>query len=241
VGGLAGLYNRLAELHQRKRRQHMRWQRFLVSSPVTERDMRRKGGCGRLLLAVVVVGLFVLGMGALRERIDRARFPWGYTDSGQPALAGTWVGPIVTGSGQRLGMLLDMKLTPLDRGGRRRRRALIRTRRSSWLEGRSLVCAKPGRIQRFTVHGEPEDTKRASRFRLAFRVADSLPPDGLSPSHILGQWGGKDTITLAVSLYMRQGKSAITSSADPDTGGDTPATLARGTEAEFTALCNRLR
>jgi hypothetical protein len=202
--------------------------------------MRRKGGCGRFLLALVVLGLFVFAMGALGERIDRARFPWGYTDSGQPALAGTWVGPIVTGSGQRIGMLLEMKLAPLDRG-RRRRRALFRTRRTSWLEGRSLVCAKHGRVQRFTVNGEPEDTKRGSRFRLAFRVADSLPPDGLSPSHVLGQWAGKDTITLAVSLYMRQGKSAITSSADPDTGGDTPATLARGTDAEFAALCNRLR
>ena len=202
--------------------------------------MRRKGGCGRSLLILGLLGLFVFGMSVLGERIDRARFPWGYTDSGQPALAGTWVGPVVAGSGQRLGMLLEMELAPLDRG-RRRRRTLFRTRRSNWLEGRSLVCAKPGRIQRFTVHGKPEDTKRASRFQLTFRVADSLPPDGLSPSHILGQWGGKDSIVLAISLYVRQGKSAISSSADPDTGPDTPATLTRGTEAEFNSLCGRLR
>jgi len=54
-----------------------------------------------------------------------------------------------------------------------------------------------------------------------------------------GQWGGKDSITLDVSLHLRRGKSAISSSDDPDTGRDTRVTLNRGTEAEFTALCSR--
>jgi hypothetical protein len=104
-----------------------------------------------------------------------------------------------------------------------------------------LVCSKPGRIQRFTAWGEPEDTKAASRFRLALSPADSVPPDGLSPSHIRGRSSGGDSIELAISLYMRKGKSAISGSDDPDTGPDTPATLKRGTEAEFNAVCSGLR
>jgi len=202
--------------------------------------VKRKSGCASLLLAVAGLWLFTIGLGWLGNGIDRARFPWGYASPGKSTLAGTWVGPIVSGSGQHLGMLVEMGLAPLDRG-RRRRTPLFRTRRMSWLEGRALVCARPGRIQRFTFHGEPEDAKTASRFHLAFRTADSVPPDGLSPSHAQGQWSGGDSLGLALSLYLRRGKSAITNSADPDTKGDTPATLARGTDAEFTALCNRLR
>ena len=69
--------------------------------------------------------------------------------------------------------------------------------------------------------------------------ADSVPADGLSPSHLKGTWGGGDSVDLSVSLYLRKGKSAISSTADPDTGPDTHVTLKRGTEAEFNALCAR--
>lgn len=199
--------------------------------------MRRKSGCGSLILALVAVGLFIFGLGWVADRIDRWRFPWGYATSGRSTLAGTWVGPLVSGRGQRLGMLVEMELAPLDRG--RRRASMIRTRRTRWLEGRVLVCGPARPVQRFTASGEPEDTKAASRFRLSMSPADSVPPDGLAPSHILGQWAGGDSIELEVSLYLRRGKSAISSTDDPDTGRDTPATLKRGTEAEFNALCGQ--
>jgi hypothetical protein len=204
-----------------------------------ELDMKRKSGCASFLLVIVGLWLFTVGLDWLRNTIDRARFPWGYTSPGRSTLAGTWVGPIVSGGGQHLAMLVEMGLAPLDRG--RRRPPIIRTRRTNWLEGRALVCARPGRIQRLTFDGEPDDAKTASRFHLAFRTADSVPPDGLSPSHAQGRWSGGDSLGLAQSLYLRRGQSAITNSADPDTKGDTPATLVRGTEAEFNALCNRLR
>jgi len=47
-----------------------------------------------------------------------------------------------------------------------------------------------------------------------------------------------DTIDLSVSLYMRKGKSAISSTGDPDTGPDQHVTLRRGTEAQFNSLCS---
>jgi hypothetical protein len=197
--------------------------------------VKRKSGCASWLLGFAAFCAFALGLDATGTRMDRARFPWGYKGSGRPALADTWVGTMVTGSGQRLGMMMDIELAPLDRG--RRRAPIIRTPRSHWLEGRVMVCTIPGGIRRFDADGKPYDTKAASRFHLAMSPSDSVPPDGLSPSHIQGRWGGGDSVDLAVSLYMRKGKGAVTSSADPDTGPDQRVTLKRGTEAQFNSLC----
>ena len=201
--------------------------------------MKRKGGCLSWILAIGALLLFSLGLDAIGSRIDRARFPWGYESPGKATLAGTWVGPVTTGSGQRLGMLIDMRLAPLDYH-RRRGTPIIRTRRMTWLIGRVLTCKGPGRPNEYELDGDPEDN-RASRFRLSMHPrVDSLVTDGLAPSHIKGRWGGSDSIDLEVSLHLRRGKAAISNSADPDTGRDTPVTLRRGTEAQFTALCSRL-
>jgi hypothetical protein len=202
--------------------------------------VKRKSGCGctSWLLAFAIIVAVAFGLEAVGKSIDRARFPWGYADSGRPALAGTWVGPLVTGSGQRLGMLMEIELAPLDRG-RRRSTPIVRTRRSRWFEGHVLVCSIPGGIRRFEADGKPDDTKAGSRFHLAMSPADSVAPDGLSPSHIQGRWGGGDSVDLSVSLYMRKGKSAISSTSDPDTGPDQHVTLKRGTEAQFNSLCSR--
>jgi hypothetical protein len=201
--------------------------------------VQRKSGCGSGVLAIALLFAFVLGMDLVAKRIDRWRFPWGYPGSGKQTLAGTWVGPVTTGSGQRLAMFMDLELAPLDRG--RRRTPIIRTRRNRWLEGRIFVCGNSGRVQHFTLWGAPDDTKAASQFHLSLSPSDSVPPDGLAPSHIKGRWSGGDSVDLMTSLYLRRGKSAISSSDDPDTGRDTPATLKRGTEAEFDSLCNGAR
>ena len=118
---------------------------------------------------------------------------------------------------------------------------MFRSRRTRWLEGYALLCANPGRATRFKVWGKPDDERAASRFHLSLSPADSVPPDGLAPSHIQGRWGGGDSVALSMSMYLRRGKSAITSTNDPDTGRETEATLRRGTEAEFTALCGKTR
>ena len=201
--------------------------------------MKRRGGCFTWILVIVGLVLFSFGLDVIGTRIDRSRFPWGYETPGASTLAGTWVGTLVSGSGKRLGMLIDMRLAPLDHN--RRRAPIIRTRRSTWLIGRVLTCAGPGVPQEFVLDGDPEDARNASRFRLSMHPkVDSLAADGLSPSHIKGQWAGKDAIDLEVSLYLRKGKSAISASDDPDTGRDQRVTLTRGTEAEFKALCERI-
>ena len=200
--------------------------------------MKRKLGCGPGLLGLGLLFAFVVGEHYLAIYIDERRFPWGYADSGSPPLVGTWVGPFTTRSGKRLAMLLDVQLVPL--GKSRRGTPIIRTQRHGWLEGRVLVCDGPGRVRHLEASGEPNDN-RASRFHLATSSADSMPPEGLVPSHLYGRWDGADSLAFEASLYLRRGRSAITKSDDPDTGlRKTPLTLRRGTEATFNSLCARL-
>lgn len=200
--------------------------------------MKRRGGCFSWILVIAGLALFSFGLDVIGTRIDKARFPWGYETPGRSTLAGTWVGRMTTGSGKKLGMLLEMRLAPLDY--HRRRAPIIRTRRSTWIIGRVLTCTGPARPNEYVVDGDPEDNG-ASRFRLSMHPrADSLVVDGLAPSHMKGRWGGGDAIDLEVSLHMRRGKAAITNSADPDTGPDNAVTLERGTEAQFTSLCRQL-
>jgi hypothetical protein len=195
-------------------------------------------GCGSFLVAIAVLAAVTIAVNVVSVRIDRWRFPWGYADSGRPTLVGTWVGPATTPGGQRLAMLVEIDLIPLDRG-RRHPPILRMSRRSGWLEGRALVCRAPGRVGRFTLRGRPDDESSASRFHLGAAPADSVPSDGLSPSNIKGQWAGGDSMNLSVSLYLRRGKSAISSTSDPDTGRPTSATLRRGAESDFNSLCAR--
>ena len=200
--------------------------------------MRRKLGCGPGLLGLALLFAFVIGEHYLAIYIDERRFPWGYANSGTPPLVGTWVGPFTTRSGKRLAMLLDMQLVPLGRD--RRGTPIIRTNRHAWLEARVLVCDGPGRVRHLEASGEPNDN-RASRFHLGTSSTDSMPPEGLVPSHLYGRWDGADSLALEASLYLRRGRSAITKSDDPDTGlRKTPLTLRRGTEATFNSLCVRL-
>ena len=203
-------------------------------------DVRRKSGCGCLpgLLGIACIIALMFGLQVLGERVDAWRFPWGHPETGRKTLTGTWAGPVTTGSGQRLGMLISMHLAPLD-SGRRRGGSVIRGPRSHWLAGRVLLCPRGGRMKRFTTWGKPDDTRTASRFHLALYPADSVPPDGLAPSDMKGRWAGGDSIAVSISLYLRKGKSAISATDDPDTGPDTPATLVRAAEADSASLCNR--
>jgi hypothetical protein len=196
------------------------------------------GGCLPGLLGFGLLCAVVAGGHYLAIHIDKRRFPWGYADSGKPPLVGTWVGPFTTGSGKRLAMMIDIELVPLGRG--RRYTPIIRTDRHPWLEGRVLVCDGPGRVRHLEASGAPNDN-RASRFHLGTSPTDSLPPpEGLAPSHLYGRFDGSDSLAFEASLYLRRGKSAITQSDSPDTGRNTRLVLRRGTEATFTALCDRL-
>ena len=202
-------------------------------------DVKRKSGCRSTILVLALLLAVTLGMNWVATRIDMWRFPWGYAESGKPTLTGTWVGPLTSGSGQRLAMLVDIQLAPLDY--HRRRSSIIRTRRNTWLIGRVFVCGGSASVKHFTAYGTPDDEATASRFHLGLSPSDSVPPDGLAPSNVRGRWDGRDALAVETSLYLRRGKSAISSSADPDTRGATPLTMKRGTEAEFNSLCGRLR
>lgn len=200
--------------------------------------MKRFAGCLSLIVVVAFLYALTSGMEALAERIDAYRFPWGHAETGKPTLTGTWVGPITTGSGQRLRVLVSMHLTPID-SGRRRTTRLFRTQRDKWLAGRVLVCPPGGPLKRFTAWGAPDDIRTGSPYHLSLSPADSVPPDGLAPSSVKGRWNGGDTMEVALSLYLRQGKSAISSTNDPDTGPDAPGTLHRATDADSASLCSR--
>jgi hypothetical protein len=205
--------------------------------------MARKGcagGCLQAVLGIAAVSAFAFGIHFAGERIDAARFPWGHPETGRPTLTGTWVGPVTMGSGKRMAMLVWSELAPLDRH-RKWPGPIIRTRRTSWLEGHAMTCGNPGPVQRFKTWGKPDEESTASRFHLAIVPADSLPADGLAPSGLKGRWRGGDEMQVDVSFYLRKGKSAISGSDDPDTGRDTPVTLKRGSEADFNSLCSSLR
>jgi hypothetical protein len=189
---------------------------------------------------VAVVGLVAL-TSAIRfawDRWDRFRYPWAYASSGRPTLTGSWVGTLTSGGGVRRAALLDLRLEPRRFGRRSGRRARgARGRRA--LVGEVRLCGNPAGEQRFTAYGGHEDAA-ASRFRLALSVADSVPPDGLAPSHLRGRWDGGDSLAFEADLYLRRGASAISGTDDPDTGPPATIHMGRGDEAAFRALCARL-
>jgi hypothetical protein len=141
-------------------------------------------------------------------------------------------------------LLLDLRLQPLDFEGARRRRGgasrMFRRTASDKLAGELRMCGGPKGEQRFTITGN-NVTDDASRFRLSFSVADSVPPDGLAPSHLRGAWDGRDSLRIEADLYLRQRQSAITSTADPETGPPQRGALHRADVNEYPALCARLR
>ena len=177
----------------------------------SERDMKRKSGCGPGLIGLGLLIGFVFGEHYLAMYIDKRRFPWAYADSGRPLLVGTWVGAFTTRSGNRLAMLLDMQLVPLGRD--EKGTPIIRTdRHGGWLEARVLVCDGPGRVRHLAAWGRPNDNQ-ASRFHLGTSPTDSgPPPEGLAPSHIYGQWVSAGHRSRCGAERMRRSRRYVVSS-----------------------------
>ena len=206
----------------------------------TVRKTRNRFGCAGLVLVIALLAVFSGMMQRFWTRIDQRRFPWAYAETGRPTLIGTWVGTLVTTQGTRRGLLLDLRLRPLDfdSGRRHRGRASRAFRRanSDKLVGELRMCGGPKGEQRFTLTGN-NVTGDASRFRLSFSPADSVPPDGLAPSHLRGEWDLRDSLNIEADLYVRAGASAITNSADPETGRPQSGALRRANEAAFRTRC----
>ena len=207
------------------------------------RKMRSRFGCAGLVLVVVLLAAFSGAMELFWTRVDQRRFPWAYAESGRPTLTGTWVGMLVTNRGARRALYLDLRLKPIDfeSGRRRRGRAnqVFRRAYSEKLVGELRMCGGPKGEQRFTLTGT-NVTDDASRFKLGFYPADSVPPDGLAPSHLRGAWDLRDSLKVEADLHVRQGAAAITNSADPETGRPQPGALHRAQPNEYAALCRRL-
>jgi len=203
-----------------------------------------RSGCAILLGVVLLLAVFSGAMELFWTRVDQRRFPWAYEETGRPTLIGTWVGSLTTNRGAQRGLYLDLRLEPLDFDSGRRRRGgkskAFRRATSDKLVGELRMCGGPRGEQRFTLHGN-NVTDDASRFRLSFATADSVPPDGLAPSHLRGAWDGRDSLRIEADLYLRQGASAITSSADPETGQPQSGALRRGSPNDYPATCARLR
>ena len=215
-----------------------------MSPRPSSRNAGKRFGCAGLALVIVLLAIFSGAMQLFWTRVDQRRFPWAYAETGRPALVGTWIGSLTTGRGAVRGLYLDLGLKPLDFDGRGRRRGgnnrMYRRRGSEMLGGELRMCGGPNGEQRFTVTGYPVDDD-ASRFALGFYPADSVPPDGLAPSHMRGTWNHQDSLRVEVDLHMRRGKSAITSTDDPETGLPQPGALHRASANEYPALCRRLR
>jgi hypothetical protein len=208
---------------------------------MTSRRFGKRFGCLGLVLVVVLLAAFSSAMELFWTRVDQRRFPWAYEASGRPTLTGVWVGSLTTNRGAVRGLYLDLRLDPLHFGGSRGHRSgAIRRRGSDMFAGELRMCGGPKGQQRFTVNGTAVDDD-GSRFRLSFYPADSAPPDGLAPSHLRGMWNQRDSLRIEVDLYLRQGKAAITSTADPETGPPQAGALHRANPNEYPALCSRLR
>lgn len=220
-----------------------------MTSPASPRKQvglgRALGGCafvGATLFAVLLAAGFLLSgaMTLFWTRLDQRRFPWGYTGSGRPTLVGRWTGTLVTGGGTRFGLLVDLRMAPavvLSARGRMR----VRSDSDSKLQGEARLCTARGEVQRFTVGGDTEDDRRASRFYLVLLPVEDLPRDGLTPSHLRGRWDGGDALAFEADVHQREGSASITRSDDPDTGRPGRVEMRRGDEAEFGAACAGLR
>jgi hypothetical protein len=205
---------------------------------MSPRRRSKRSGCVVLVIVVVGLVMFTSAMELFWRRVDQRRFPWAYEDSGRPTLTGTWAGMLTTARGARRALYLELRLEPLDRGsGRNRHR--FRRAQSDKLEGELRMCGGP-REQRFTLHGN-NLTDDATRFRLSFYPMDSVPPDGLAPSHLRGLWNQRDSLRIEADLHLRRGKAAITDSADPETGPPQPGALHRAGATEYATQCARLR
>jgi hypothetical protein len=202
-----------------------------------------RSGCAILAGVVLLLAVFSGAMELFWTRVDQRRFPWAYAETGRPTLTGTWVGSLTTNRGARRGLYLDVRLEPLDFDSGRRRRGgrsnAFRRATSDKLVGELRMCGGPNGEQRFTFHGN-NVTDDASRFRLGFYPADSVPPDGLAPSHLRGAWNGRDSLRVEADLHVRQGAAAITNSADPETGRPQPGALHRANPNEYPRLCRNL-
>lgn len=203
--------------------------------------MARKRKRGFTVLGIAAIVGIIVGMDWVRTRIDMWRHPWGYAVGGRPALPGTWVGPLTTAGGLRSGVLLELRLIPVNPPQKTtsfsRRRKLWRGRNATTLSANARFCDDRGE-QRLAGNGSSAD-KKASRFSVALSQADtSFQPDGLAISGIDGGWDGANAVAATALPYWRVRKVGVIRRDDPNVK-ETPFAMKRGTEADYRAICQQ--
>ncbi|HET6229036.1 MAG TPA: hypothetical protein VFE05_03090 [Longimicrobiaceae bacterium] len=176
--------------------------------------------------------VFFLGAWWVNRQADAWLYAWADEGSGRPTLTGTWVGQMVTGGGQPRALLLELHrwFPENDRSP---------CPRCPSIEGSALVCDARGAVVPYSAGGDPGN-RMATQMQVGVSPSVKPPPDGLELSVVRGAWAG-DRLNLEAEFHWRRGTSAISSTADPETNGWVPLIMRRGGEAEFRALCARIR
>ncbi len=185
-----------------------------------------------LLVFAVIIGI---AYGAPRF-FDRLWLPWAYPRGGGKPLPSIWVGSLTTATGQRFGILLDLRLRTYygTRGGRDWRSAPYGS-----FDGTLRSCDASGTIQEYKVSGSAED-RHASKVHIYGAPVEKPPHQGLTFSWFNGTWDGADDLELAANIFIRRGKGSTTGPDFPDTQTHPRLALTRAAETDFTALCARL-
>ena len=115
---------------------------------------------------------------------------------------------------------------------------------------RELSCrGGPGISFEKEMDPSPRDTAKAillMRYRTSTKAMEPrdvrpLEPGTCTWNPMRGTWNQRDSLRIEADLYLREGKSAITSTADLETGTPLAGALHRANSNDYPALCARLR
>ena len=204
--------------------------------------MAKRPKRGITVLGIAALVGIMVGMDWIETRIDMWQYPWGYAVGGRPALPGTWVGLVTTAGGLRTGILLDLRLTPVNPprppGSFSYSRSFGRGRNATTLSAKARTCDDRGE-QLLSGPGSTAD-KKASHIWVALNQADSsFQPDGFAISGMDASWDGADALAATALPYWRVRRIGVIRRDDPNVK-ETPFALERGTEADYRAICRQI-
>jgi hypothetical protein len=195
---------------------------------------RRSHGFATLILLIVGAAIALLAS----RLYDRLFAPWAFERAGQPALVGSWVGSLTTATGRQRGVHLEILLP--EPGGEA---GLVRDWENApygEFGGTGRMCDDGGQVRAFTIDGEP-DNRRATHLHFHMSPVEKPAPEGLTPNWVKGVWDRANTLDLRVQLHWEKDGAAISGGDYPDTQGEAALNMTRGGDADFQAVCARLR
>lgn len=192
----------------------------------------RRSVTGCLGLLVLGVALLFVG-GGLQYGVDSVFNPWAHSLTGKPVLPGTWVGRVTSPGGQVLELYLDLRRSTNGRG----RYSTCRT--CPRIEGSAKMCGAGAGVGEYEVWGGP-DSWDGSQFHLKSAPAKGGPPPvGLRLGAMSGEWSG-DAMNLSMQFGYSGGRADVDEGGNPDVNVASQFKMARGSESDFLAACERL-